>query len=74
MRSFVVDGNFTADHVRQKRPMDDVWLLDGEGMMTERAQYARHLAIAVETPSVSGLHIFSMLRALMLDIEGTLRQ
>jgi len=34
MRSFVTDGNFTADHVKQKCDSDDIWLLDGQGMMT----------------------------------------
>jgi hypothetical protein len=52
MRSFVSDGNFTADHLRQRRPEDDVWLTSGEGVMAERKAYAAHLAIAKETTEV----------------------
>jgi hypothetical protein len=53
MRSFVMDGNFTADHIRQVRPNDDVWLTDGEGMMTAREPYAAHIKRAKETQEVS---------------------
>ena len=49
MRSVVVDGNFKADHVRQKRPEDDVWLTSGEGVYAERTRYLEHLAVAKET-------------------------
>jgi hypothetical protein len=52
MRSFVVDGNFTADHIKLKRAADDVWLTDGEGMMTARDPYKAHLAVAIETKEV----------------------
>lgn len=47
------DGNFTADHLEQKRWKDDVWLTSGEGVMAERTAYAAHLAIAQETTDVS---------------------
>ena len=53
IRSFVSDGNFTADHIKQKRREDDVWLTAGEGVMTERTAYAAHLAVAKETTEVS---------------------
>ena len=53
MRSFVVDGNFTADHIKQSRPNDDVWLSDGEGMMTERLNYEAHLKAAKDIKQVS---------------------
>jgi len=53
MRSFTVDGNFTADHIKQKRPDDDEWLNDGNGMMTAREPYASHVISAKETKSVS---------------------
>ncbi|KAF8810584.1 hypothetical protein BYT27DRAFT_7280526, partial [Phlegmacium glaucopus] len=48
MRSFVVDGNFTADHIKQTRPDDDVWLTDGEGFMTATGPYAVHIKKAVD--------------------------
>ena len=53
MRSITIDGNFTADHIKQKRGLDDVWLTNGEGMMTARAQYYAHLAVAVDMKDVS---------------------
>lgn len=46
MRSFTTDGNFTADHIKQKRDQDDVWLADGEGIMTAREPYTTHLKTA----------------------------
>ncbi|KDR65066.1 hypothetical protein GALMADRAFT_82316, partial [Galerina marginata CBS 339.88] len=47
-RTFVTDGNFSADHLKQKRPGDDVWLWNGEGLMTNRHRYAAHLRVAIE--------------------------
>ena len=58
MRSFVVDGNFTADHIKLKRATDDVWLTDGEGMMTAWDPYKAHLAVAIETKEVGQLMKF----------------
>jgi hypothetical protein len=55
MRSFVVDGNFTADHIKQTRSNDDVWLTAGEGMMTERTSYDAHIKAAKDIPDVSFL-------------------
>lgn len=52
-RSFVTDGNFSADHLKQKRPEDDVWLLRGEGMITGKARYEQHLKVAIERYTVS---------------------
>ncbi len=56
MRSVVVDGNFKADHVHQKRPDDDVWLTSGEGVYAEWTWYLRHLAVAKETKEVWLFH------------------
>ena len=52
-RSFVTDGNFSADHLKQKRPEDDIWLLGGQGMLTGMAQYKEHLKVAVEKYTVT---------------------
>ena len=49
MWGFVVDGNFKADHVRQRRPDDDVWLTSGKGMTAEPTRYKAHLQLAKET-------------------------
>jgi hypothetical protein len=43
---FVIDGNFTAVHLRQKNPENDVFLSDGTGYMTHREPYLRHLQAA----------------------------
>lgn len=52
MRTFVADGNFSADHLKQKHPEDDVWLLNGRGMMTAQYPYHSHLQVAKDTKSV----------------------
>ena len=51
--SFVADGNFKADHVRQKKAALDVWLLDGGGMMTKRDECNAFLRTATERSTVS---------------------
>ncbi|EDQ99434.1 uncharacterized protein LACBIDRAFT_316484 [Laccaria bicolor S238N-H82] len=38
-----VDGNFSADHLKQQNAMDDVWLTSGEGMTTEKEAYKKYL-------------------------------
>jgi hypothetical protein len=52
-RIFVADGNFKADHVRQKNAADDVWLSEGSGMIPERKEYLKFLATAIERLTVS---------------------
>jgi hypothetical protein len=51
-RFFVADGNFKADHVRQKNPANDLWLSEGGGMMTKRAEYELFLENAQERVTV----------------------
>lgn len=58
MRSFVADGNFKADHLKQKNDKSDVWLSNGEGFMTNTDRYEAHLALATETKQVSHLSSF----------------
>ena len=52
-RIFVADGNFKADHVRQKDRDGDIWLLDGAGMMPNRKEYSTFLKSAKERSTVS---------------------
>ena len=52
-RSFVADGNFKADHVRQKNPAGDIWLSEGSGMMSKRTDHEEFLRTAVERSTVS---------------------
>ncbi|KAF8816865.1 hypothetical protein BYT27DRAFT_7076211, partial [Phlegmacium glaucopus] len=47
-RIFVANGNFKADHVRQKTPAGDVWLSAGGGMMPKTQEYMLFLQSAIE--------------------------
>ena len=47
----MADGNFKADHVRHKKPADDVWLSDG--MIPEKQEYMTFLRDAIERLTVS---------------------
>jgi len=53
MRSFVADGNFKANHLKQSNNED------GEAFMTNVACYHEHLAEAQETKTVNSYSIFS---------------
>ena len=53
MRDFVADGNFKANHLKQKDDDSDVWLTSGEGFMTNETRYKMHLAQAQESKYVS---------------------
>ncbi|PCH41848.1 hypothetical protein WOLCODRAFT_73088, partial [Wolfiporia cocos MD-104 SS10] len=55
-RSMVMIGNFTAEHLRTRRPDDDVWLGDGHGFMVAEARYKIHLAAAKESKQRSTCH------------------
>jgi hypothetical protein len=48
----VTDGNFVADHIKQKNDQHDEWLSDGEGIMTAREPYGTHLRTAKPTTDV----------------------
>jgi hypothetical protein len=52
MRSFVADGNFKADHLKQKDDSSDVWLTSGEAFMTNETRYQMHLEKATESKYV----------------------
>ena len=52
-RVLTADGNFKADHVRQKGTADDLWLYDGLGMTARRTEYKRFLESAAERKTVS---------------------
>jgi hypothetical protein len=55
-RLFVADGNFKADHIRQKNK-SEVWLSEGGGMMSKTEDYEHFLASAVERRTVSILFL-----------------
>ena len=52
----MADGNFKADHVRQ-RDNNDVWLSEGGGMMSSRREYDEFLVTAKEQSTVSNVYI-----------------
>jgi hypothetical protein len=55
-RVFVADGNFKADHVRQKKLSNDIWLSEGGGMAPKRSEYFSFLKTALEQNTVRGFH------------------
>src|SRR5258705_11193319 len=42
MRSFVADGNFKADHLKQKNDLSDVWLTNGEAFLPTAPPHHPH--------------------------------
>ena len=52
-RLLVADGNFKADHVRQKSDAENVYLSEGGGMMPTREEYREFLRTAIEKSTVS---------------------
>lgn len=58
MRSFVADGNFKANHLKQKNDHLDVWLTGGESFMTNVDRYNKHLEQAKEVKMVSIMYLF----------------
>ncbi|KAG2066885.1 hypothetical protein BDR04DRAFT_1028962, partial [Suillus decipiens] len=47
--SFVMDGNFKAEHLHPIKPHDEVWLSDGLGFMVGKDRYKLHLSEASDT-------------------------
>jgi hypothetical protein len=52
MRTFTMDGNFSAQHAAMRKPDDDVSLSDGNGFMVGSKRYQDHLAQAIEDTQV----------------------
>ncbi|KIN94587.1 hypothetical protein M404DRAFT_34874 [Pisolithus tinctorius Marx 270] len=42
-RMLVMDGNFKAEHMHDRRPADQVWLMDGHGFMVTDPDYQTYL-------------------------------
>jgi hypothetical protein len=66
----VADGNFKADHIRQKNNETDIWLSEGGGMMPRRDDYESFLKTAIERRT-AGSFIFQNNSSLMLLKEST---
>ncbi|KAI5997503.1 hypothetical protein EDD15DRAFT_2162788 [Pisolithus albus] len=41
--TMVMDGNFKAEHMKERRPHDQVWLMDGQGYMVTYPEYHAYL-------------------------------
>jgi hypothetical protein len=48
----VVDGNFTAQHMKMRKPEDDVALSDGLAYMVANEPYQNHIAQAANNEEV----------------------
>jgi len=40
-----MDGNFKAEHLQDRRPADDMFLMDGAGYMVSRGRYKEYLKV-----------------------------
>lgn len=49
---YVVDGNFTAQHMKMKKPEDDVALSDGLAYMVTNEPYQHHVAKSANNEEV----------------------
>ena len=71
MQTFVVDGNFSAEHLKMRQPANDVSIADGHGFMVTDGPYKRHLVEANEDRQVGRLLLGRGLRAYMLPQHST---
>ncbi|KAI6006387.1 hypothetical protein EDC04DRAFT_2583076, partial [Pisolithus marmoratus] len=49
MRQYVIDGNFTAQHMKMNKPESDVALSDGKGYMVSEGPYQSHLQQSLDS-------------------------
>ena len=55
-RSIVIDGNFSAEHLKMKQPEEDVPLSPGGRYMVEPERYQLHLTTGKEVKQVCNLN------------------
>ncbi|KAI0955201.1 hypothetical protein AcW1_006851 [Taiwanofungus camphoratus] len=55
-RGFMMDGNFSAEHLKMRRPKNDVEITDGTGFFVADGRYKAHLQVAKELKGV-GSHL-----------------
>ncbi|KAI5998479.1 hypothetical protein EDC04DRAFT_2872174 [Pisolithus marmoratus] len=55
MRQYVIDGNFTAQHMKMNKPELDVALSDGKGYMVAEVPYQSHLKQSLDSKEVRGI-------------------
>jgi hypothetical protein len=51
-QGLVMDGNFSAEHMKMRRPESDVFLTNGAGYMVKTDEYKAHLSCAKEYKEV----------------------
>lgn len=51
-RSYVMDGNFSAENMRMRRPQNDIPSTSGKSFMVEDRRYKQHLKVAKEVTTV----------------------
>ncbi|KAI6117514.1 hypothetical protein EV401DRAFT_2072574 [Pisolithus croceorrhizus] len=54
MRQYVIDGNFTAQHMKMNKLELDVALSDGKGYMVSEGPYQNHLQQSLDTKEMRG--------------------
>ncbi|KAI6016300.1 hypothetical protein BKA83DRAFT_4128925 [Pisolithus microcarpus] len=53
MRQYVIDGNFTAQHMKMNKPELDVALSDGKGFIVAEVPYQSHLKQSLDSKEAS---------------------
>lgn len=66
---YVLDGNFTAQHMKMKRLEDDVALSDGLGYMVNDKCYQSHIRSAADNKDVCHLNAFFLGPQLAIDFH-----
>ena len=64
--TIVIDGNFSVDHLKMRRPENDVALSPGGQYIVEPARYEAHLGSTVDSREVS--HHSTLVSRLMLTL------
>lgn len=68
-RSLVIDGNFSAEHLKMKRPEEDIELSPGGRYMVEPKRYALHLNTGMEIKQVCKFRVFNFSHFTFLHTE-----
>jgi hypothetical protein len=71
-RNIVVDGNFSLEQMKMKKPNQDIFLNDGCGYMVASAPYQRHLQDSTESREVSLSYVGGLHFCLFLPIISDL--
>jgi hypothetical protein len=72
-RTITVDGNFHADHIKMRRPDQDIMLTNGQGYVVDEIKYKEYLSVAKEPRLVSGVVVF-LLSHWLIELEAILSE